>query len=271
MGVINAGSLVLDATGERGRDNPLIGWHNIVVAGNVTASTEDTEHPAVNLANPATNLKWQSGVNSGDEFITVVTAFSGPIDYLAIAKHNLGSAGITVSVETGDDGSPTTELVEETLLTDDRPVLFRFEPRVLSEIRLRMQPGTTAPEIAVLRVGELIVLPRRIYVGHTPIVHARKAKVVSPMSESGQFLGRVVTTQWTESIARLSLITPEFYREELDDFLAGAKTDPFFFAWRPHSYPDEIGYVALTNDPMPVNEGPSGLVALELAMRGVSD
>jgi hypothetical protein len=48
-----------------------------------------------------------------------------------------------------------------------------------------------------------------------------------------------------------------------------SKQNPFFIAWRPQTYPDEVGYCHMTNDPAPINEAPHGLVAMSLEMTGI--
>jgi hypothetical protein len=46
---------------------PLIGYHNVVTASNITSTTAQTGFPITNVANPATHLIWQGGVVTGDD------------------------------------------------------------------------------------------------------------------------------------------------------------------------------------------------------------
>lgn len=248
-------------------DHPVIGWHNLVTAENIVAGTTATGFPASNLANPATHLRWQAN-DTTEQYLTITTGYVDDIDYLAVAKHNFSSGEIVVSVE-GFIAGVWTEIVEEHLLPDDGPLIFRFTPQSLSHIRLRMQSGSEAPRAAVVYVGALLPLQRKIYVGHTPMPHGRKNDIVNGMSETGNFLGRLVLGSWRESTIPLSLIDPRWYRENMDEFLAVAKSTPFFFAWRPGTYPLEVGYAYLTADPMPVPTGPSNLLVFDLSVRGV--
>jgi hypothetical protein len=235
----------------------------------VVADTENADFPASNLANPATHLVWLASPDSpaADEYLTVTTSYADDLDYVGIARHNLGSANIPVSIE-GFAGS-WEEIVEETILPDDGPALFRFDPAVYSQVRVRLQPGDAAATIAVLYVGKLLVMERRIYVGHTPLDHARKTRVVNARSESGNYLGSIVLSQFAESSAAFQLINPAWYRANLDPFLTQGKGTTFFFAWRPTSYPHEVGYAWLTNDPMPKPVTPSHLIEVELQMGGI--
>jgi hypothetical protein len=260
-------------------NNPIIGYQNLVTTANIFTTTEDTDFPAVNLANPATRLKWQGvlGSPSSDEYITVVVNSGEDIDYLAVARHNFGTGVFQVSVEglAEADDSPAEwfELVGSVLLANDNPVIFRFTPQSLFSIRLRIQPSLATipvePTAAVVYVGKLLVLQRRIYVGHTPVPYGRQNKIVNGRSESGNFLGRIVLGGMVKTTIKLDNLTPGWYRTYLDPFLIAAIEIPFFFNWRPGTYPYESGYVWMTNDPNVVNQRPNGMVQIQMEVAGI--
>lgn len=261
-------ALVLAESDEPGPDNAVIGWRNVVAYGYVSADTEDPDFPAANLANPATNLEWRA-LAAGASHVTVTTNEIDPIDYIAVARHNFASAAIAVKVE-GYVSGAWTQMVQETMLPDDGPALFRFAPQSLSQIRLTLAAGSAAPRAAVVYVGRLLVLERKIWAGHVPMPHGRRTRVTNGRSESGTYLGRIVTGEWRETKVPLTLLTPAWVRAELDPFLAVALDLPFFFAWRPATYPREVGFGTLVNHPDPVNEAPSNLVSLELQITGIA-
>ncbi|HVQ43797.1 MAG TPA: hypothetical protein VMT30_02430 [Candidatus Saccharimonadia bacterium] len=255
-------------------DNPLIGYDNIVTTLSISALTAAAGFPASNMANPSTNLRWVGELSSpeADEYVTVTNLGIATLDYIAIAKHNLFTAQIAVSVEALDvDASPDTwvELVAPVILPNDGPALFRFTPFAYASIRLRLQSGNAAPTIAVCYAGALLVLQRRIYVGHTPINYGRSAKVINARSESGNFLGRIITNQKTATAVKLQNLMPDWYRTYFEPFLLQAQENPFFFAWRPSSYPREVGYAWLTNDPQPANQRPNGMMSVDFEMGGI--
>mgnify|MGYP000417419588 FL=1 len=120
--------------------------------------------------------------------------------------------------------------------------------------------------------GDLLVMERRIYSGHTPISQARKTVVSNNRSESGKFLGRIVTGESRETTASFRLFTPEWTRAHMPAFLLAAEERPFFFVWRPATYPNEVGYVWLVDDPMPTPQdaGSGNLTAFDLKLGGVA-
>lgn len=256
-------------------DNPVIGYNTLLNSGNVSTTTEDPDYPASNLVNVSTNLRWQGLLSSPeeDEYITLGVAAVDPIDYIGVAKHNWGSAEIAVSVEYLDESASPEEWVEliaPVFLPNDGPVLFRFPLVAHASLRLRLQPGTEAPRAAVVYCGTLLVLQRRIYVGHQPMPYARSTKVVNGKSESGNFLGRIILNQMTQTKVGLQNMTPAWYRTYMEPFVQHAYEAPFFFAWRPQSYPREIGFAWLTNDPMPTNQRQNGMMQVDLAMTGIT-
>ena len=207
-----------------------------------------------------------------NEYLTV-TPGGTDVDYIGIAKHNFGTSGALVSVEMADTSSPGTwtELIAPQTVDDDLPIIFRFQD-VTTQVRVRIQPAGTAPEAAVLYAGELLVLERSITIGrgHVPVTYGRRTNIVNGMSETGNFLGRIVLGEYRQSKAEFEWFTSDFYRIDIDPFLDAAQEIPFFWAWSPSEYPTETGYVWLTNNAEPEVDPATRRVALTLEMRGIA-
>jgi hypothetical protein len=278
MSVVISGSLVLSDSVSGGgiinADNPLIGWRNLVTSSNVMATSAAADNPASNVANPSTALRWQGADASPAvaDYLTFALDTAELVDYIGIARHNFYSAQIAVSVETLDEGSPEswTEIIADVIPPNDGPLLFRFTPQAITSIRIRMQPGTAAPRAAVIYCGALLVLQRRIYVGHTPVNYGTQLRVANHRSINGDFLGRIVLSEKTGTNVDMQNLTPDWYRTYLEPFRVAAKELPFFFAWRPSSYPYEVGYVWTTNDPQPQNQLANGMMSFSMDLEGVT-
>lgn len=270
--ISNSLSLSLAPTAGLNGNNPLIGWHNLASVESISATTEQEGYPASNLANPATNLLWKGDDDEADEYITIGTNYVDEIDYVAVARHNFGTIQAPVSIEGTEslDTPDWVELVQESLLGDDSPALFRFVPQSLAAVRIKLQPGTAKPSAAVVYAGKLLIVSRRLYVGHTPINYGRVTDVTNGRSETGEFLGRIVVGEYTETSAPFQNLSPSWYRTYFEPFVQASKEAPFFFAWRPGSYPREVGYCALTSDPKPANQRNNGMMQVEFQMRGVT-
>jgi hypothetical protein len=261
---------------------PIFGWGNIVTASTIAATSEDADHPATNLANPSTALRWVAeeegsplGPPAADQYLTVTISQVDDVDYLAVAVHNFGTGQNTVSVEGSTGGSPEWfELVEESIPANDDPIIFRFTPQSLTGLRLRIQPSQattpTTPYAAVLYVGKLLVLERGTSGDHIPINLGRTSNVMTGKSATGNFLGRVVLSEARSTSFALKMLRETWYRANMDAFVRASKEAPFFFAWKPQQLPNDVGYCAMTNDPQPTRHFDTGTIAISLQMGGVA-
>lgn len=264
--------LVLSAAEASYAANPSIGWHNLVTAANIAATSASALYPVSNLANPSTStfMSWHSASTSNQYHTVTLDGFT-EVDYLAVARHNFGSAQIVVSVE-ANSGAGFVEVVQEQLLADDAPVMFAFTALTPTAVRLRMQPSGTAPRAAVLYVGKLLRLPRSIRVDarHTPFEMGRVTRIVNGRSENGNFLGRIVLSEMSQSIADFEWFEPIWYRTHFHPFLQASKDTPFFFAWNPTEYVDEVGYAWMMEEPHPEIDPVTRWVAVSLKMQGIA-
>lgn len=254
---------------------PLIGYDDIVTTANVTSTTEVVGFPITNVANPATHLVWKGGVNTGSEIITIINSLAATLDYLAIAGHNLGSKAILVTIT--DNSSPPVTLVAETQLLDDKPTIFRFAPGNYGAIQLSLNLSFATddfsfPQIAVIYCGHLLVLERgiKVDVSHVPLIFGRRTTVVNGMSESGNFLGRIVLSETRQTKAEFFGFNQTFYRASIDPFLAAAQENPFFWAWAPKDYPLDTGYAWLTSNSEPEVSPDHRRIALTLNLAGIA-
>jgi hypothetical protein len=162
-----------------------------------------------------------------------------------------------------------TELTTPRVLPNDNSLIHEFEDTLASFFRLNIASASGIPEIGVMYLGEILRLPRRIYVGHTPLTYGRDSKVTNSFSEDGQFLGRVVQSRMYQSAVSMQNITPAVYRDEIDPFFHEAVASPFFIAWRPSQYPTETGYVWLKGDASMNNQRPNGMVSVDFSFQGL--
>lgn len=268
--IVISSSVVLPSSAAAAIDarNPRICWHNLVTPESVSADEEADGEPAVNIANPATYLRWR-GTSTNQQSVQVTLASAKEVNYFAIAKHNLGSSGATIAFQSSTDGSTWSNVTAPAVLNSDYVVIHEFDTVFAQYYRLLITPGSEPPSIAVLYIGETLVLQRRIYVGHTPLPFGRKTAVSNGRSESGEFLGRVVRRQFLETSVDLQNITPSWYRQYFEPFAKAATTRPFFWSWRPASYPDECGYAWLADDTKMSNQRSNGYVQCSFNMQGI--
>jgi hypothetical protein len=265
--LILAPGFVVSADTDTNANSPCIGYHNLCTTTTVSASSTATGYPVTNLGNPLTYSKWKGASAAAINVFVDVSGYGDLIDYVGIARHNFGTKGITVDVY-GDAGAGYV-LLGSVAPADDSPLIFRFAPAIYNTIKVALGAGSAAPSMAVLYVGKLLVAQRRIYVGHTPITLAREDDVTGGVSEEGDFLGRIITGSTNANAISWANFTPGWYRLYFAPFILAARTKPWFFAWRPSTYPLEVGFCWLSNQPKPVNDLPNGMMRIDLQTRGI--
>lgn len=264
MIVISPSLALTTSVAEFNGDSPIIGYTNY--ATTATATTEEEGYEAEHLLTPDTYTRWRA--TDDTEVVTFDVVAPDEIDYVGIAGHNFGTAQIEFEVE-AFDGS-WNSVVSGTLTPDDSPILARFSPGTYTQVRINMAAGTEFPEMAVVYVGKLLIMQRRIAVGHTPIKYGRRTRISNGRSETGQFLGRIVLSEAVQTEANFNNLTGAWYRANFDPFVIAAQEVPFFWGWRPLTYPNECGYAWLTEDPVPQQARPGGFINVSLAMSGIA-
>lgn len=268
MSIVISSSVVLSDTESVDARNPRICYHNLITSANITADEEAEDEPAVNIANPSTYLKWR-GETTSEQAVYVTLSNAEEVNYFALAKHNFGSTGATITFQSSTDNSTWTDVTEPRILSSDNVVIHEFDTVFARYFRLLIEPGSEAPSMAVMFIGMTLVLQRRFYVGHTPLTLSRATTVSNGRSEAGQFLGRHLRREFLETSVDLQNLTPTWYRQKFDPFVEHASTKPFFFAWRPQQYPSEVGYAWLKGDVRPTNQRANGMMQVSFAMEAI--
>lgn len=249
-------------------NSPLIGYNSLVTPSNITTNFNAAGFPASNMANPATFLYWKA-ISGGNDYIQIdLTGNTELIDYVAIGKHNWFTAGKSVTVF-GDTGAGLVTIVPAFVVDSDSPLIIRFEEDAYIEIQVYTSTTAIQAQAAVCYCGKLLTLPRNIYVGHKPITINSMSDSVAGYSESGNFLGRIIVNESRSTTIQMQNLTAAWVRNYLVPFLQDAKTRPFFFAWRPETYSDEVGFVWFKADPMPDNQRSNGMMQFTAEVMGI--
>jgi hypothetical protein len=277
MSIVISDALVLSpVAASLSLNNPLILYRNFVTAAGVTATSAEDDYPVSNLANPLTfpDAGWRATSTAEQVLTFTITDIDGP-DAAGIAAHNFGTAEIGVKVERYVDSA--WETLFDGMPASDAPLMWHFDKVSTAEMRITLASGNAPAQAAVVMIGPALVAQRRIWMSHTPITMGVTTTLVNGMSQAGDFLGTTVLGEYTSTTIDLKNLTPDWYREYFDPFVRAAKTLPFFFAWRPVDYPNEVGFCWLTGNPKPVNQRrrtsatgqDHGLMSVQLAVNGI--
>lgn len=151
--------------------------------------------------------------------------------------------------------------------SDNAAIMFMDELRSARHIQISLS-GSGSPNLAVVYVGKMLAMQRMIYGGHSPITLSRQTLLKQPMSRGGEFLGQSFRKLGIQSSASFKNLTAGWYRSEFDPFVKAARKQPFFFAWRPLSFPNEVGFVWSGEDISPSNMGRRDFMEVSWKMTG---
>lgn len=265
MSIYISDSLTLTQQAIENPNAPRLCWQNIVTETNVTSSSEEALNPASNVGNPSTAFRWQA-TSTDEQHLDINTGLE--IDYIGIARHNLEQdAEIKISFLVGLN---YVTIFDWDNVPGRQVLLYFINEASPDSIRISVRNNPDPPQIAVVYVGVSTPLQRNIYVGHTPITMGRDVTTVGSYSESGQYLGEIVRREGRSSQINMQNLTPEWYRAELDPFIAQRPRRPAFFAWRTGKYPDEVGFIWVKGNPRPSNQRPNGMMEITLEIEGIA-
>lgn len=240
-------------------NNPIIGYHSILEPSDIDVPSYTSIRPPVNMWTPDTALVWEGAAYSGPSTTLEVNILlnnpnAAPVNYVGIGRHNLGDFGWQYTIQSSTDGVVWIDRVAPLFVSKNDALMHYFDERTDLYFRINLQATGSeipSPIIGHVKMGEALVLQRRMFDGYKPPTIAPKVRREALGSENGQYLGQIVTRKYYTASCMQENNTPEFVRANIVPFINHVNGDvvvnntapsTFFFAWRPSTYPDEIIY-----------------------------
>lgn len=244
-------------------NKPVLAWQNYVQPSNISIESGKTANLLENLADDATDR--YAEIEETDPFYLEVVTGGAAVNCVGFARHNLPPGSeIKVTVVVG----AVEYTSRDWSAIGSRQVIFFIIPEGRPDsVLVHFRGMSSAVRLAVLFVGKTLRFQRKLYVGHTPITFGRRRQIVGGVSESGQLLAPIIRREWVETAISLQHLTPDWYRESLDPWIANGRFA--FFAWRPETYPNEVAYVQIVGDPQVSNQLPNGMMQVTINVRGI--
>lgn len=254
-------------------NNPVIGYHSVLLPSDITAPDSISARPAVNAWTPDTAQVWEGEGYQGvpaqyEAHLQLENSANATVNYIGIARHNFGSAQLPYTIQRSDNGGALWyDVTVERLPANNDAIIHYFDDVNSGLFRIRFRKfgsDIDAPIVGHVKLGEALVLQRRIYVGHAPASIAKKVKRSTYGSENGQYLGQVIQRTYLTTSIEQENNSPDFVREYIVPFINHVNgqvvvedTAPstFFFAWRPEDYPNEVVYGWTRDNISPENQG----------------
>ena len=230
-------------------------------AADVTVSSAQDSFPADAPLRPDTFEKWKpDGAGSWQ----VDLGQPRDVDYVGV----LGElAGVALEVEYSVDGDNWERFASDTLPVDDSPLMF------IDEVYARYFriTGQSQFALASVYIGNLLVMQRPFFGGHSPVSLSRQTDMRASMSRGGHFLGQDIVRQGVSGSMRWENLRPGWYRENFDPFVRAFRTRPAFIAWNLRDRPREVIYAWSDDDISPTNVARfvGGAMEVSINIRGV--
>jgi len=258
-------------------NNPVIGYQSVLQTFDITSPGFTPVRPPTNAWDPSTSSAWQgegySGPSTTHQETLVLDNFNlEDVDYIGLARTNLIEQNYTFTVDGFEPGIGWVPLVFETSPKNDQAILIRFTLSSYESYRVVFESAGAmdilGPIVGHVKLGKLLTLPRRVYVGHEPTPIGYMANRNSLVSDSGEYLGQVITSKKNMTVINQEDNSPTFVRDEVTPLINHFNGIPFndltaadtvFYSWRPGDYPEEVVY-GWTRDPIrPQNQGGDSL------------
>jgi hypothetical protein len=252
-----------------GGDQPLthariahsLNWRS---GGTAAASSTASGYFANAPLNTLTYEKWRPNAATGTWEYNHGSSVS--CNYCCIAGK---TSGVTITVQYFT-GSTWVALSPATAMTDNSAIMFIFAATSASRWRINITAGGTLAEIAVVKFGLALQLERPIFGGHAPILFSRQTVMKMNESETGEYLGRSKWRTYLETTYSWQNLSASWIGANWPSLQRAVETEPFFIAWRPSGYPDQVAFGRAMGVPIPSNSGTRDLMSVELQMRALN-
>ena len=217
---------------------PMALFDSVFSRGAVTASSAAVGAEFANALDETTFDFWTPTAVPATLATELVVAEK--VDCMAIAAHNIGTSGATVSVEYSNDGIVWVE-VGSHAPSDDTTIVMIFKPVTAKWWRLVISGAVAS--VGVVRMGFRLVFPSGINTGYTPINLARRIDVQGGVTIGGQFGGQRITKRGAETTVSVAPMDRAFVDNDMAAFhLHYDEGRSFFWAGGPAIFPNDVAY-----------------------------
>lgn len=236
------------------------------VAGTITAGGTN----GALAANDYTYQRWACGTLPSNW--TLVAAANVNVDTVFIAAHNLGTTGSTVLIQTASTlgGAFTTRAT--IVPTDDTAIAVMFNNAgaaySVREIRVQVTGASGVVQIGIIRAGVALQMTQPVFGGAKPIGLNRAVETRHAISETGQWLGRMIQRQASRTDMNWTHLAGDWYRSTFQPFAMALPQTPFGLIQNPSAMAESVAWCWTDAAPMPSNMGIKGYMEVSLSISG---
>lgn len=121
-------------------------------------------------------------------------------------------------------------------------LLFLDTDKAGRYLQIYVTGGSIMPQIPVIYAGRVLVMEKMPSGPFMPITMADDSELHASMSDGGQFLSQGFRRNGFSSSITFKFLTSEWVRANFEPFKKAARRLPYFLAWNPEEFPEEVGY-----------------------------
>lgn len=253
-----------------GPNSPRIGIENKANKGNVfTLGAGTASNPGWLATVPSTDERWMTGEDITHSFFYYTGGQNVAVDYVGFCAHE-GLIGRQFLINIIKD-SVIVKSIAPQMILDGSPYFTVFDELECDAVLVQFASSDPFSfSIGNISIGKSVALPRNIYVGHQPLPYSRKISTQFMVSDNGSYLGQQVTKRLQTSSVSMDNIPPDYYRDIIyPNFQRPAESRPFYWAWRPSKYPQEVGYCWIPSGNVSIsNQRSNGFMSMSFDIMG---
>lgn len=220
-------------------------------------------------ANDYTFQRWSCGALPSAW--TLETAADAEVDTLFIAAHNLSGRTVTVETSATTGGGFTTRATVTP--TDNSVIAVMFNtgtgaPHVIRRVRITVSGSGTDAAVGIIRWGKALQMTRPVFGGVRPIGLARAVETRQAISETGQWLGRMILRQAAPSEMNWEHLDDAWYKANFHPFALSLPQMPFGLIQNPARMPESVGWCWTDGAPVPEYMGVRNYLQVSLPVVG---
>jgi hypothetical protein len=249
-------------------DHPVLLYQNIFRDPSAVI-TVSGETPGNVVANAIDGLTWDFWQPAGlPAWVELNAGESKEIDALGITFDSVGPRDLTVLLESSPDGVVWSTVAE--FITSSRVALALFAPTTAQYWAVSFYGSGDLPFIADITLGAALRFQRRLYGGHVPDRFAAVTQFSVNRSRNGQRLGATIVREGLKNNVSIKNLTADWVRDSLAPALEHMRGGlPFYWAWRPQTFPLEVAFGWTMEDVRPSNNGTRNLLDVNFNYEGI--
>lgn len=261
MSIYISSALVLAPSLEFPLTHARIGWQSIATTTNISGTAGLANYPLTNIVNPATFERYKPSLVTAT--IDIDAGVGKVCDYVALQQKNV----TTVEIYSSTDDITYTLLQEFNNGGQDGAIMALFTLDTARYWRVVLNGSNV--EVIAFKIGESLALQRGIYGGHSPITLSPVTAERPNLSETGQWLGVTQERKGLQGSFAWTNLTSSWYRAYFDPFVQdNPRANPFFIAWRPSEFPQDVAYCWAKGSITPSNTGTLDFMSVSMNVEG---